>query len=301
MDIRLPLLMAALTLAPAGAWAQSQPDPSQVAPAPMTNAQSAQPSAPQRLMAPGSGPGQAPAPSPAGLDVGDDIRDVRTVELEPPVNWVLWGSVAAAVAVLLAALAGYLILRARKTPLLPHERALLDLEEARARARPGEGRNYAYAVSEIVRTYIEERFKTRAVHSTTEEFLYELLQNPNAALAGYTDALREFMEGCDLAKFAGVQLDQDGIDRFHITALNFIRATAPRKQGDPEPVLQEMRPSSAAESPAPTDTDNPLPVADPLPAGDASLEAGESVAPGPGSTPQEEEQGDHPDSRYQPR
>jgi len=239
---------------------------------------------------------------------GDDIRDVRTVALEPPFNWTLWGGIAAAVGVLLIVLVVYLVMRGRKAPLLPHERALLSLEEARNEAKPGEGREYAYAVSEVVRQYIEERFNAQAAHRTTEEFLYSLLQNPNAALAGYTDSLKQFMEGCDLVKFAGVQLDQQGIDQFHITALNFIRATAPRKQGEAAPEMEEVPPAvpsepvaPAAEAPAgmpPVPDETAVPPDTAEPEGEHSLEEEPAPQPAAEKTGDDDESDD---SRYLPK
>lgn len=240
----LALSFLSLFLANA-AWAQSlapstvQPvDPATAPLSPNAPVQSAPAQMPPMGM-----PGIPGTPGGSMADGADDIRDIRTVALEPPFNWTLWISIGVVVLVLVVALVVYLIMRGRKPPLLPHEKALLGLEEARGEAKPGEGREYAYTVSEIVRQYIEQRFNVSATQNTTEEFLAELLENPNGSLAGYTTELEEFMSGCDLVKFAAMELDQEGIDQFHGTALGFVRATAPKKEGQQAAAAETLAPA----------------------------------------------------------
>ena len=71
------------------------------------------------------------------------------------------------------------------------------------RAHPtGDRPRILFAVSEIVRGYIEERFQVWAAHRTTDEFLHDLLEPSDALLAGHRVLLADFLQHCDLAKFA---------------------------------------------------------------------------------------------------
>ena len=89
---------------------------------------------------------------------------------------------------------------------LPYEVALQRLEDIRALMRPQSAREFSIAVSDIVRSYIEQGFELTATHRTTEEFLRDLLEFPHAALARHRALLSEFLHQCDLVKFAGMSL-----------------------------------------------------------------------------------------------
>ena len=56
-------------------------------------------------------------------------------------------------------------------------------------------------VSDILRVYIEERFEIAALKCTTEEFLNRI-SGEDLLLSKYSGLLREFLEKCDIVKFA---------------------------------------------------------------------------------------------------
>ena len=120
--------------------------------------------------------------------------------------------------------------RRRRSPrvLLPFEAALQRLEEIRALMQPENAREFSIAVSDIVRGYIEQGFQVTATHRTTEEFLRDLLESPDAALARHRALLSEFLHQCDLVKFAGMSLTLQNMDSLYHSACEFVRATADR-------------------------------------------------------------------------
>jgi hypothetical protein len=173
-------------------------------------------------------------------ETAEDIRDIRGPKfIFPP--WVLPAVVAGAV---LLALGGYGIwrwLRRRRRPrvLLPFEVALQRLEEMRALMQPEHAREFSIAVSDVVRRYIEERFAVTATHRTTEEFLHDLLESSHAPLARHRALLSEFLQACDLVKFAGMSLTLQNMESLHHSARAFVLETAqpdqPASTGVPAP------------------------------------------------------------------
>jgi hypothetical protein len=77
-------------------------------------------------------------------------------------------------------------------------------------------------MSDVVRQYIEAEFKVTATHRTTEEFLHDLLESSNAALAAHRNLLAEFLHQCDVAKFAGVGLSRQIMESLHQSARSFV-------------------------------------------------------------------------------
>jgi hypothetical protein len=112
--------------------------------------------------------------------------------------------------------------RTKPRILLPFEVALQRLEEIRRLLDPASAREFSIAVSDIVRQYIEVQFSVTATHRTTEEFLRDLLESSNASLAAHRSLLAEFLNQCDLAKFAGVSLSRLILESLHASARSFV-------------------------------------------------------------------------------
>jgi hypothetical protein len=165
----------------------------------------------------------------------DDIRDIRG----PKGIFPLWLVLALVAAALLLALAAYLLWRRKKRlppprPLLPFEIALQGLEQIRELLDPAKVREFSIAISDIVRKYIEDAFHITATHRTTEEFLRDLLQSSNTSLAAHRNLLAEFLNQCDMAKFAGVSLSRQIIESLHQSARSFvIESSKPPPAADP--------------------------------------------------------------------
>jgi hypothetical protein len=121
--------------------------------------------------------------------------------------------------------------RRHRTPvLLPYELALQRLDEIRTLMRPAQAREFSIAISDIIRSYIEQRFHVTATRQTTEEFLHDLLQGANAPLAQHQALLGEFLHQCDFVKFAALSLTLNNMEALRQSARAFVLETANAEQ-----------------------------------------------------------------------
>ena len=165
--------------------------------------------------------------------LAEDIRDIRgpvpLVNLWP---WIIAGLVAAA---FLTSLILFHRKRRRLATIprnrLPHEIALEKLQYAQLLIDPGHVREFSIAVSDAVRSYIEDRFQVRAAHHTTEEFLRDLISSRESPLHRYSQSLKDFLDFCDLAKFARWSLSVPQMQSMHASALRLVEETIPRPAG----------------------------------------------------------------------
>ena len=185
----------------------------------------------------------------------EDIRDIRGPKFLLP-TW-LWYAVAGGVLVL--GLIIYGIIRWRRSRhrerVLTHfELALKRLEEIRALMQPQKAREFSIAVSDIVRVYIEQRFNATATHRTTEEFLHDLLDSSNTTLAKHRVLLSDFLQQCDLVKFAGMSLTTRNMESLHHSAEAFVQETAKPDEPPADPTQPIAAPpaGSAPRPKAPT-------------------------------------------------
>ena len=157
--------------------------------------------------------------------IAEDIRDIRGPKYLLPV-W-LWPALIGGAVLLALSVYGWLRWRRTRAArvLLPHEVALLRLEEIGALMQPACAREFSIAVSDIVRLYIEQRFNVTATRRTTEEFLRDLLDSSDAALARHQGLLGEFLHQCDFVKFAALSLTQQNMESLRQSARAFVLAT----------------------------------------------------------------------------
>jgi len=152
----------------------------------------------------------------------DDIRDIRG----PKGIFPLWRLAAWLAGAALLAIGGHAARRwaRRRSHEAPRrfEIALQQLEGIRALMQPSSVREFSIAISDIVRRYIEDEFKITATHRTTEEFLRDLLESSNVSLAAHRNLLAQFLNQCDMAKFAGVGLSMTIMETLHQSARSFV-------------------------------------------------------------------------------
>ncbi|MDD5408848.1 MAG: hypothetical protein PHC71_01995 [Candidatus Omnitrophica bacterium] len=127
-------------------------------------------------------------------------------------------------------LAGYFLKKNKEgmiTPKKPaHEVAYAQLEQLRAKDYISRGliKEYYSEVSDIIRHYLENRFKLRAPEMTTEEFLSSAREAAEL-ISEHKNLLKEFLLCCDLVKFAKYAPSADEINSIFNSAKNFIDQT----------------------------------------------------------------------------
>ncbi len=173
----------------------------------------------------------------------NDIRDIK-----PPVaipngwEWLVWTlGVLAVLAVLFLAWKWWQKRRAQ-VPIVPpvpaHVRAKQKLAEALAViAQP---KLFCILVSDTIRVYLEERFDFRAPERTTEEFLHEL-QDTDLLTAGQKEKLGEFLESCDLVKFAKYEPGEKELRELHASAVRLVEETEPGEVQSPGSNSDKLR------------------------------------------------------------
>ena len=167
-------------------------------------------------------------PAPAkGTSATNDIRGVK-----PPVPvpndwaWVFW-----VLGIALGLTAAYFAWRRWQKkrvykllvpPTPPHVRARQRLHAALAHLQ--DPRVFCGEVSDALRIYLEERFRFHAPERTTEEFLVEL-QNTNILTIQQKQSLADFLQSCDLVKFARHEPTEGALRDLHDSALRLVDET----------------------------------------------------------------------------
>lgn len=146
----------------------------------------------------------APPPSPEELT---QIGTLQPVELPRRLNW-WWAAAATVVMVCIILLVIWLrrkrALEAERVVVIPaHEWALHELADLIAEDLMAKGRvqEFYYRISDIVRGYVERRFRVSAPEMTTEEFLAAASLDRRFGETN-TRELERFLEACDRVKYA---------------------------------------------------------------------------------------------------
>ena len=165
-----------------------------------------------------------------------DIRDIKPpVEIPGGWEWLWWTLGTLAVAALLFAAWRYWRKRQAQIPVVPpvpaHVRARQKLAEALALIT--QPKTFCILVSDTIRVYLEERFDFRAPERTTEEFLREL-SGTNLLATEQKEKLGEFLECCDLVKFAKYEPGEPELRGLHSSALRLVEETEPHEVQGPE-------------------------------------------------------------------
>jgi len=171
-----------------------------------------------------------------GADEGGDIRDIRGPLGIPMARWILamWLILPWLVVALVYFLAKRLRPKGKDTPRPAlgeltrpaHEVALEALEalERSGLLETGQVKEYHIAASDIVRTYVEARFRVEALEMTTREVLDGL--GRVGAGPQFLEGLRDFLEACDLVKFAKARPDEAASRATTALAFKLVRNSA---------------------------------------------------------------------------
>jgi hypothetical protein len=158
-----------------------------------------------------------------------DIEDV--VEMPQQASyWWIW--TVSAVGVIAAGMVGlYYLRRQRLDKLIRIFKPAHEIAYERLRVlvkddliNAGKLKEFYERISDILRHYIEHRFELRAPERTTEEFLVEL-QWTDVLSASDKESVGEFLQHCDLVKFAKYSPTSEQIQRTFDLVKNFIEKT----------------------------------------------------------------------------
>lgn len=153
-----------------------------------------------------------------------DIKDAKGPFSYFEVSWIVVAAVIFLAAVIIAVI--LYVRRKRIVPAkLPHETALEELEFMRAEfLRTSDVKEYYAGVSDCIRHYIERSFKLKAPEMTTEEFLGSLRESTALSL-DQKDLLKDFLNACDLVKFAKYAPARNEAESLYVAAKKFVDET----------------------------------------------------------------------------
>lgn len=188
------------------------------------------------------------------LSVTNGLRDIKPpVEIPSGYGWLWWVLGVLVVVALAYFLWRYWQKRRAHTPPVPqvppHVRARQRLSEALAFIH--QPREFCVLVSDAARWYLEERFEFHAPERTTEEFLYEL-KGTGLLSEGQKNSLGEFLQRCDLVKFAKYEPREPELRELHGAACRLVDETAPAEPASstgPGSSAQEWQRRPASDSP----------------------------------------------------
>ena len=172
-----------------------------------------------------------PPPAPPAPPTGPfppeppDLRDIA-----PPLDvfpWPTWMVVVVAIIVslVLATVIYFIVRRIRNRPPpippSPQSIALRELRKLQSQTARAEPHEFTFAVSDVLRKYVSAEYRVRATEQTSPEFLVAIGQSVKFAEAERT-LLADFLERCDLIKFARIDADSRDNERLLESALRFV-------------------------------------------------------------------------------
>jgi len=175
---------------------------------------------------------EKPAP-PRNSPENDQLRDITGIEEQPhaPAR-ARWPFILGITGVLVMSLFlvtwRYYRQNCNLTEMSPGNWALAELCRIEAQipsANRGELERYPAVLSEVIRVYLEKRFQLRAPMQTTPEFLHDI-RDSTLLPSSHRDLLKDFLERCDLGKFAQVQFTQEECQSLAQAARTFVEQTA---------------------------------------------------------------------------
>lgn len=151
------------------------------------------------------------------------------VEIPVPENpdWAFWIGLGVGIIGVLVSWFIWNRMAERKKAATPREVALSSLRELEGTRKDLAADAFANRAAQTVREYISARFGLAAPRRTTEEFLRDLAKDSSSPLAAESDQLKLFLKSCDLAKFAGSNLNDLQRDDLLLAARGFILAATP--------------------------------------------------------------------------
>ncbi len=151
-----------------------------------------------------------------------DIAPPLDYSLIPP--WVI--ALGVSLVLCLLGLIGWWIVRRFRRgappPPLPRDRALAELERASGELNLITPYQFSIRISDILRRYVSEQFGLPLTRQTSVEFLEELKRASHFS-EEETQLLQNFLNTCDLIKFARYQASRDEGERLLNEAILFVK------------------------------------------------------------------------------
>jgi hypothetical protein len=171
---------------------------------------------------------EAPWQEASWLEVLRHLRDVPGPEVSSgssSVNWLLHSVLLGIVALEIAVIVG--LRRKQRAPgTVPSWVRALAAVDALSNEGPAMGANVFHTrLSQVLRSYLAERFGLRAMEQTTADLLTAAREAPE--LAAQMEVLRAFCERCDVAKFAGPDMTAEECQESVALARQLIENTIP--------------------------------------------------------------------------
>jgi hypothetical protein len=184
------------------------------------------------------GPGATPQPNPTppGSQTPAATPLLELKDIAPPVDvfgYPLWlvATIAAAALLVIATIIAFVIwlLTRRPKPVqpppTPYALAIAALDEARSRLNETDPYAFSILVSDILRNFVSAQYALPATQQTSPEFL-----NAAAASSRFSAAdkslLGEFLDKCDLIKFARVNATREDSAALLDQAVRFVAGSA---------------------------------------------------------------------------
>jgi hypothetical protein len=166
----------------------------------------------------------------------EGLRDIKDpVAIPTGWEWLWWTLGALLLIALLIGLALWLFRRRKFVagpPTIPaHVTARQQLADALALI--DQPKPFVISVSDTLRWYLEQRFSFRAPERTTEEFLREL-KKTELLLPDQKESLGEFLQRCDLVKFAKYEPAETELRQLHGVAVQLVTETEPMPEPGPD-------------------------------------------------------------------
>lgn len=171
-----------------------------------------------------------------------DIFDIKgPIQIETVNMPLIWTACAIIIVLVLLSATFFLWRRKKKSKaaaIPAHEIALDELDKARRFMQQKNGCAYAECISSILRHYIEARFFLSASRQTTREFITGLTDGSIPVpleLSNRDRELKQWLEHCDLAKFARCAPGVKDMKEMEDSIRRFIEGTAAAIQNKQTP------------------------------------------------------------------
>jgi hypothetical protein len=163
----------------------------------------------------------------------EDIHDIKgPLPLSETNHFLIFGLGILALLIIVALLFIFLKRLRQPQPVTstPDVIALSELDQARILMTVDQALAYADRLSNILRQYIENRFRIRSTRQTTQEFFSGLQSGATIAevdIKNHAQDLQGCLEQCDMAKFAHDAPNPDSMMQMDLAVRTFIEITRP--------------------------------------------------------------------------